>query len=150
MWDLLTQLPSSSRCCSSSSSYGWMAESAIILAEAALMVACSPKSNSACVGIEKALKDIQDRNIGQVPSHLRIPIMVEPKIWDMARDINIHMIIPMEEPINNTCLTLRGRKYYVPKDAGAETHIKNSLMEYTRETQDSAILDTIRNQNKHW
>lgn len=40
---------------------GWP-ESRIILAMAALMVACSPKSNSACVGIDKALEDVQTKN----------------------------------------------------------------------------------------
>ena len=49
---------------------GWP-ESRIILAEAALMVACSPKSNSAYIGIEKALEDVRNRDIGQVPSHLK-------------------------------------------------------------------------------
>lgn len=106
---------------------GWP-ESAIILAEAALMVACSPKSNSACVGIEKALKDIQDRNIGQVPSHLRDTHYGGAKDLGHGKGYKYSHDYPngranqqyMPDP-------LVGRKYYVPKDAGAERHIKKRL-----------------------
>ena len=49
---------------------GWP-ESRIILAQAALMVACSPKSNSVCVGIDKALEDVRNKKIGEVPINLR-------------------------------------------------------------------------------
>ena len=49
---------------------GWP-ESRIILAQAALMVACSPKSNSVCVGIDKALEDVRVKKNGEVPTNLR-------------------------------------------------------------------------------
>ena len=49
---------------------GWP-EARIILAEAALMVACSPKSNAAYLGIEKALEDVRNKKIGEVPINLR-------------------------------------------------------------------------------
>lgn len=48
-----------------------MPEARIILAQAATYVACAPKSNGSYVGINKALKDIKEKNIGQVPMHLR-------------------------------------------------------------------------------
>jgi putative ATPase len=48
-----------------------MPEARIILAHAALYVATAPKSNSAYMGINQALRDIENGIIGQVPSHLR-------------------------------------------------------------------------------
>ena len=49
---------------------GWP-ESSLILAEAALMVACSPKSNAAYKGINKALEDVRTKKIGKIPSNLK-------------------------------------------------------------------------------
>lgn len=48
-----------------------MPEGRIILAQAALYVACAPKSNAAYVGIDKALDDIRNKPLGRVPGHLR-------------------------------------------------------------------------------
>lgn len=49
---------------------GWP-EARIILAEAAVYVACAPKSNAACVGINEAIADIHDKPFSGVPVHLR-------------------------------------------------------------------------------
>jgi len=46
-------------------------EARIILSQAALSVANAPKSNSALVGIDKALEDVRMGITGPVPSHLR-------------------------------------------------------------------------------
>lgn len=46
-------------------------EGRLILAEAALYVACAPKSNSAYLGINKAQEDVKNGKYGQVPPHLR-------------------------------------------------------------------------------
>lgn len=48
-----------------------MPEGRIILAHAAVTVACSPKSNSAYMAINKALSDVETKNTGSVPMHLR-------------------------------------------------------------------------------
>lgn len=48
-----------------------MPEARIILSQAALTVACSPKSNSAYLAIDRALKDVEERQTGEVPLHLR-------------------------------------------------------------------------------
>lgn len=48
-----------------------MPEGRIILAQAALYVACAPKSNASYVAINCAQKDIHDKDIGEVPLHLR-------------------------------------------------------------------------------
>jgi putative ATPase len=48
-----------------------MPESRIILSHAAVMVATSPKSNSCYTAIGKALEDVEKKNTGKVPMHLR-------------------------------------------------------------------------------
>lgn len=48
-----------------------MPEGRIILAQAAVYVAAAPKSNASYLGINKALRDVGERNIGPVPVHLR-------------------------------------------------------------------------------
>ena len=52
-----------------------MPEGRIILSQAALYVATAPKSNRAYIGIDKALSDIRNNEIGAVPLH----IMVGPR-----------------------------------------------------------------------
>ncbi|HHV94947.1 MAG TPA: replication-associated recombination protein A [Clostridiaceae bacterium] len=51
-----------------------MPEARIILAHAAIMVATSPKSNSAYVAISKALHDVETKRTGEIPMHLRNPV----------------------------------------------------------------------------
>ncbi len=48
-----------------------MPEARIILAEAAVYVANSPKSNSTYLGIDSALHDVKNKETGEVPMHLR-------------------------------------------------------------------------------
>lgn len=48
-----------------------MPESRIILAQAAVYVACAPKSNACYLGIDTALSDVRQKDIGTVPLHLK-------------------------------------------------------------------------------
>ena len=48
-----------------------MPEARIILAQAAIYIACAPKSNASYMAINKALKDVEGKNIGSIPAHLR-------------------------------------------------------------------------------
>ncbi|MDO4381453.1 MAG: replication-associated recombination protein A [Clostridia bacterium] len=48
-----------------------MPESRIVLAEAAVYVATSPKSNAAYLGIDKALADVTTKDTGTIPMHIR-------------------------------------------------------------------------------
>ena len=49
---------------------GWP-EGKLPLAEAAVYVACAPKSNACCEGIEAAVKDVHSKPFSGVPLHLR-------------------------------------------------------------------------------
>ena len=48
-----------------------MPEAQIILAHAATYVARSPKSNASYLGIDKALKDVESKDTGTIPMHIR-------------------------------------------------------------------------------
>jgi putative ATPase len=48
-----------------------MPEGRIILAQAALYVACAPKSNASFLAIDRAMQDVRTKDIGVVPNHLR-------------------------------------------------------------------------------
>ena len=48
-----------------------MPEARIILAEAAVYVASSKKSNCAYLGIDRALEDVKNKYTGEVPMHIR-------------------------------------------------------------------------------
>jgi putative ATPase len=103
-----------------------MPESRIILAEAALIVALSPKSNSAYLGIDKALKDIRDKDIGQVPVHLRDASYTgasgfgHGKGYRYPHDYLGHYVSQQYLPDE-----LEGVRYYVPTEQGVEKSLKN-------------------------
>ena len=48
-----------------------MPEARIILAEAAVYVATSPKSNASYLAINKALEDVANKDTGTIPMHIR-------------------------------------------------------------------------------
>ncbi len=102
---------------------GWP-ESRIILAEAALMVACSPKSNSACVGIDKALEDVRTKHVGQVPTHLRDAHYAGAK--ELGHGIGYkysHDYPNANAPQQYLPDELADARYYYPKNSGYEAKI---------------------------
>lgn len=58
-----------------------MPEARIILSQAALYVACAPKSNSSEAGIDKAMRDVENKKTGAVPLHLRNDAFKGAKDW---------------------------------------------------------------------
>ena len=106
---------------------GWP-EGRIILAQAALMVACSPKSNAVCVGIDKALEDVRNKKIGEVPINLRdthypgSAEMGHGKGYKYSHDYPggkaVQQYLPHE---------LKDARYYFPKNSGTEARIKERL-----------------------
>lgn len=48
-----------------------MPEARIILAQAVIYIASAPKSNASYMAINKAIKDVEEKNIGGIPVHLR-------------------------------------------------------------------------------
>jgi putative ATPase len=106
---------------------GWP-EGRIILAEAALMVACSPKSNSTITGIDKAQKDVRDGKIGNVPLNLRniyVPGAEELKHGEGYKYSHQFPNARAEQPYLPK--ELMGRRYYFPRNSGWEARVKENL-----------------------
>ena len=63
-----------------------MPESRIILSEAAVYVAKSPKSNASYLAINKALEDVENKDTGTIPMHIRnSPIKRNGRVWIWRR-----------------------------------------------------------------
>lgn len=83
-----------------------MPEGRLVLAEAALYVACAPKSNSVYRGIGAAMKDIEKGDIGGVPKHLRDASYHGAKNWVVGMAICIPIIIKGIMFPSSICLIL--------------------------------------------
>lgn len=102
-----------------------MPEARIILSQATLAVATSPKSNAACVAIDEAMQDVQNRRTGEVPMHLRnapaagMADLGYGKGYQYAHDFPGNVVdqdyLPKE---------VRDAVYYRPYENGYEAKIK--------------------------
>lgn len=105
-----------------------MPEGRIPLAQAAVYIATAPKSNSAYIGIDKALDDIRNEEVGKIPIHLRdthykgSSSLGHGKEYKYPHDYNNNYVrqnyLP-EELIDKT--------YYTPSHNGYERHIKERM-----------------------
>lgn len=102
-----------------------MPEARIPLAQAAVYVACAPKSNAAYMGIENALKDIKEGRTHEVPAHLKDASYSGAKRlgrgegYKYAHDYEKHYV--EQEYVAG------GTKYYIPTEIGYEKKIKDWL-----------------------
>ncbi len=111
-----------------------MPEGRIPLAQAAVYVACAPKSNACYVGIDKALEDIENGIMGQVPTYLRDSTskkMEEKYILNTGENSKDYLY-PHDYPngfIEQQYLPngLVGINYYSPTENGYEKIIKERL-----------------------
>ena len=103
-------------------------EARILLAEAAVMVATSPKSNASYMALEKAMSDVESKRTGEIPMHLRnAPAKGMAELGygigykyahDYAGNIVDQEYLPEE---------IRGTIYYEPYTNGYEARIKDWL-----------------------
>lgn len=105
-----------------------MPEARIILAQAALYVACAPKSNASYIGIDAALSDVKQKDIGTVPLYLKDAHYSGAK--DLGRGIDY--LYPHDYPhhyVEQDYLpeALRGTEYYKLSDEGYESKQKKML-----------------------
>ncbi|MEW6008310.1 MAG: replication-associated recombination protein A [Candidatus Omnitrophota bacterium] len=113
-----------------------MPEARIALAQAAVFVACSPKSNASYMGIEKALEDVKSDRTMEVPKHLRdanypgAKILGHGKDYKYAHDYEKHFVEQDYIP--------EKKQYYVPTVMGYEAKIKQWLEELKREEKDDS------------
>ena len=106
-----------------------MPEGRIPLAEAAVYVACAPKSNASYLGIEKALGDMEKEKVMAVPDHLKDANLDGDKLGhgqgykyphDYPEGYVKQQYIPED------------RKYYQPKDIGYEKKIRERFEKWKK------------------
>ncbi len=102
-----------------------MPEGRIPLAQAAVYVACAPKSNASFLGLEKALEDVKDKRVLPVPIHLRdthykgATRLGHGKDYKYPHSYPSHYIPQQYMP--------ERRSYYNPTEEGFEAKIKQRL-----------------------
>lgn len=100
-------------------------EARIVLAQAAVYVACAPKSNASYLGIEKALKDVTLKPTQAVPDALKdgsykgAQKLGRGKDYKYAHDYKDHYVTQQYMP--------EGAVYYEPTMMGYEAKIKERL-----------------------
>lgn len=92
-----------------------MPEAKIILSNIVIELATSPKSNSAYLAIDKAMKDVEDGNFGEMPYYLKEPYFN----YKYPHDYKNGYVKQEYMPKN-----LIGKKYYIPKENKYEQSIK--------------------------
>jgi putative ATPase len=101
-----------------------MPEARIPLAQATVYVACAPKSNAAYMGIEAALKDVEEGKVLEVPDHLKDATLDKDafghgKGYKYAHDFKDHYVKQEYKP--------SAKQYYIPTSMGYEAKIKEWL-----------------------
>ncbi len=114
--------------------YVGMPEARLPLAEACIYLACAPKSNAVIKAIDKAVKDIKEKSIGEVPIHLK------DAHYDGASNLGhgSGYLYPHDYPgnyVNQAYLpeNLRNQQYYIPTENGEERYIKQKLHKIKKE-----------------
>lgn len=105
-----------------------MPEGRIILAQAAVYVACAPKSNASYLGINKALDDVRNKKMGKVPNHLK------DASYKGANNLGHGKGYKYPHSYENSYVKqqylpdeFKDVKYYEPTDNGYEKIIKENL-----------------------
>lgn len=108
-----------------------MPEGKIPLAQAAIYVACAPKSNSSYKGIESALKEIKDGITGEVPLHL-LNTSINKKTnlqksteYKYPHNYEGNFVKQQYLPENK-----KGKRFYYPTENGYEKMIKERLIKW--------------------
>ncbi|MFC1576394.1 replication-associated recombination protein A [Candidatus Omnitrophota bacterium] len=97
-------------------------EARIPLAQAAVYIACAPKSNAAYMGISSAMKDVENERTMEVPDHLKdASYKSASKLghgtdYKYAHDFEDHYVKQEYMPGK--------KKYYIPQAIGYEQKIK--------------------------
>lgn len=103
-------------------------EAQLALAQAAIYVACAPKSNASAAAIWQAATDVKDEPVRAVPPHLKDAHYAAAKKAGFGTDYRY----PHNYPggfVPQEYLPGSPKKYYVPKDIGYE---KNVLLHLQR------------------
>ena len=105
-----------------------MPEARIILSQAAIYIATAPKSNSSYLAIDKALEDIREKRVGDIPDHLKDSHYSGAKKLGSGQGYKYPHDYP-DSFVNQDYLPLEHREktYYKPTENGYEKEIKLRL-----------------------
>lgn len=78
-------------------------------------MALSPKSNTAHIALDKAIEDIENGNVGNVPNHIKTSSTEYKYPHDYKGAYVVQQYLPDK---------IKNKKYYTPKDIGYEKQIK--------------------------
>ncbi|MDD4957363.1 MAG: replication-associated recombination protein A [Candidatus Omnitrophica bacterium] len=104
-------------------------EARIPLAQATVYIACAPKSNASYLGIDAAMKDVENERTQEVPDHLKdahykgAARLGRGEGYKYAHAYDGHYV---EQEYMRTA-----RKYYIPTDMGYEKKIKEWMERLT-------------------
>ena len=118
-----------------------MPEGNLALAEAAVYLATSPKSNSLYAGYSQVQKEIKQGSVDSVPLHLRNPVtplmrqLDYGKGYKYAHDFEGHFVNMDFLP-----QSLQGRRFYYPAEQGYEKEIAQRLKQWWREKKPGTEL----------
>lgn len=90
-------------------------EARIPLGTIVVEMALSPKSNTAHIALDAALKDIEEGNVGSIPAHIKI----DSEEYKYPHDYKGAYVVQQYLPNK-----LKDKKYYIPKDIGYEKQVK--------------------------
>jgi putative ATPase len=101
-----------------------MPEARIPLAQAVIYVSCAPKSNASYLAIDKAMQDIENNKVQEVPDHLKDSTsdgenLGHGKDYKYAHDYKWHYV--------KQKYTRKKVRYYEPTDIGYEAKIKERM-----------------------
>ncbi len=90
-------------------------EARIPLGTIVVEMALSPKSNTAHIAFDEAIKDIEEGNVGTIPAHIK----TNSPLYKYPHDYKGAYVVQQYLPDK-----LKNKKYYHPKDIGYEKSIK--------------------------
>jgi putative ATPase len=102
-----------------------MPEARIPLAQAAVYIAAAPKSNAAYLGIEKALEDVKNNKVLQVPGYLKDASYKGAKVF--GRGKGYRYVHEYKDHYLEQDYLASKQRYYEPTDIGYEKTIKYYL-----------------------
>lgn len=114
--------------CIKSAEYLGLPEARLPLAEAVILLATSPKSNSVITAIDSAMQDLNNFSSYEIPDFLKDAHYSGAKKLNHGTSYKYPHDYPMSYVKQNYMpKTLKNRKYYTPKENKMENAIKNHM-----------------------
>ena len=120
-------------------------EAQLALAQAALYIACAPKSNASACAVWSAMSDVKQQPTMQVPKHLKDSHYAAAKKMGFGIDYKYpHNFKDGFVPQEYLPAQVK-KKYYIPKDIGCEKNIKRylqklqSLIQKSKPVEDNTV-----------